>query len=80
MTQVATEPIMVTSPVAATLNTVVVAVPLVVEAMTNRGVLAGLFNARYRPVYERLISGSRAAAQRALAIFVTPFARAMLRV
>jgi hypothetical protein len=40
----------------------------------------GLFNARYRPLYERLILGSRAAAHRASAILVTPFARAMLSV
>src|SRR5271157_6040059 len=41
---------------------------------------SGLFNARYRPLYERLMAGSRAAAHKASAIFVTPFARAMLSV
>ena len=38
----------------------------------------GLFNALYKPLYERLIAGSRAAAHRASAIFVMPLARAML--
>ena len=42
------------------------------------GPYAGLFNALYSPLYERLTSGSMAAAQVALAMFVTPFALAML--
>ena len=42
MTQVVAEPITVTSPVLATLTTVVVAVPPVVEAITNSGVLAAV--------------------------------------
>ena len=41
-------------------------------------VTPGLFNALYSPLYERLTSGSMAAAQVALAMFVTPFALAML--
>ena len=41
-------------------------------------VRAGLFNACYSPLYERLMAGSRAAAHRASAILVTPLARAML--
>ena len=41
MMQVVAEPIMVTSPVLATFNTVVVAVP-VVEAIANSGVLAAV--------------------------------------
>lgn len=40
----------------------------------------GLFNALYKPLYERLMLGSIAAIQSASAILVTPFARAMLRV
>ena len=39
---------------------------------------AGLFNALYKPLYERLMLGSIAAIQSASAILVTPFARAML--
>ena len=38
----------------------------------------GLFNALYKPLYERLMLGSIAAIQSASAILVTPFARAML--
>ena len=40
--------------------------------------LPGLFNALYKPLYERLMLGSIAAIQSASAILVTPFARAML--
>ena len=39
---------------------------------------SGLFNAHYRPLYERLTTGSRAAVHRASAMLVTPLARAML--
>ena len=39
---------------------------------------SGLFNAHYRPLYERLTAGSRAAVQRASEMLVTPLARAML--
>jgi len=42
------------------------------------GFTAGLFNAHYRPVYERLTAGSRAAVQSASAMFVAPLARAIL--
>ena len=42
------------------------------------GWIAGLFNAHYRPLYERLTAGSRAAVQRASETLVTPLARAML--
>lgn len=38
----------------------------------------GLFNALYKPPYERLMLGSIAAIQSASATLVTPFARAML--
>ena len=48
------------------------------ETVVNRG-STGLFNALYNPPYDRLIEGSRAAFHRALAMFPTPFARAMLR-
>lgn len=48
------------------------------KAMRNLGLTPGLFNALYRPLYERLRAGSRAAAQVALAMLVTPFALAML--
>ena len=37
-----------------------------------------LFNAHYRPLYERLTTGSRAAVHRASAMLVTPLARAIV--
>ena len=40
---------------------------------------AGLFNALYSPVYDRLTAGSSAAFHRALAMFAAPFALMILR-
>lgn len=53
---------------------------LALELLLGFTGMPGLFNALYKPLYERLMLGSIAAIQSASAILVTPFARAMLRV
>lgn len=53
--------------------------PIRNEAVPRKaGQKSGLFNALYKPPYERLMLGSIAAIQSASATLVTPFARAML--
>src|SRR4051812_22576703 len=46
--------------------------------LENSELLAGLFNAHWTPLYERLTVGSMAAIQRARAMFSAPLARAMV--
>ena len=52
---------------------------LEVEISPGFLLLPGLFNAHYIPLYDRLISGSRAALHMAFAMFATPLALAMFR-